>query len=156
VNAADLRASLGHPVIDCDGHWLEPVSIFLDFLRGEVGGQSVDRYVRGRTKRQAMWSGQSPEERLSTRQSRPVWWMHPTNTYDRATAMLPGLMYDRLDEFGIDFAFVYSSLGLALFREPDDELRIGGIRALNRMNAEIFGPYAGCRSRLHAVSIGGT
>ena len=40
--AAEIHAGLKHPVIDGDGHWLEPVPVFLEYL-GEVGGaQSVD------------------------------------------------------------------------------------------------------------------
>ena len=30
--AADIRAQLKHPVIDGDGHWLEPIPIFLEEL----------------------------------------------------------------------------------------------------------------------------
>jgi hypothetical protein len=45
--SAAVRAKLDHPVIDGDGHWLEPVPIFLDYLR-EVGGPTmVERYPRG-------------------------------------------------------------------------------------------------------------
>ena len=28
--AAEIHASLKHPVIDGDGHWLEPVTVFLE------------------------------------------------------------------------------------------------------------------------------
>jgi len=35
---------------------------------------------------------------------------HPV--IDRATAMVPRLFYERLDEFGIDFGMLYTSLGL--------------------------------------------
>src|SRR5215469_874542 len=43
--SAAVRAKLDHPVIDGDGHWLEPIPIFLDYLR-EVGGPSiVDKFV---------------------------------------------------------------------------------------------------------------
>ena len=41
--AAEIRAGLKHPVIDGDGHWMEPLPIFLEYLR-EVGGPgSVDQ-----------------------------------------------------------------------------------------------------------------
>jgi hypothetical protein len=44
--SAAVRSRLDHPVIDADGHWLEPVPIFLDYLR-EVAGPSVAaRFVR--------------------------------------------------------------------------------------------------------------
>ncbi len=32
-SAASIRAKLEHPVIDGDGHWIEPIPIFLDFLK---------------------------------------------------------------------------------------------------------------------------
>jgi hypothetical protein len=31
--SAAVRTYLDHPMIDGDGHWLEPVPIFLDYLR---------------------------------------------------------------------------------------------------------------------------
>jgi hypothetical protein len=37
--------------------------------------------------------------------------------------MIPGLMCERLDEFGVDFAIVYTTLGLTQGSIPDDELR---------------------------------
>ena len=41
--AAEIRAGLKHPVIDGDGHWLEPVPVFLEYLREVGGAPSVDR-----------------------------------------------------------------------------------------------------------------
>ena len=35
--AARIRASLGHPVIDGDGHWMEPIPVFLEYLGGHGG-----------------------------------------------------------------------------------------------------------------------
>jgi len=55
--------------------------------------------------------------------------------------MIPGLMYERLDEFGVDFAIVYTTLGLVQSSIPDDELRPIICRALNKMNAALFAPY---------------
>jgi hypothetical protein len=48
--------------------------------------------------------------------------------------MVPGLMYERLDDFGVDYAIVYSTLGLMQATLPDDEMR-AVCRALNTMNA---------------------
>ena len=42
TRSAKIRAQLNHPVIDADGHWLEPVPVFLDFLQQEGGGGAVD------------------------------------------------------------------------------------------------------------------
>lgn len=138
--SAAVRAQLSHPVIDGDGHWLEPVPIFLDYLR-QVGGPSiVDRFTRQAT--EAGWYDMSPQERLDARLKRPTWWGEPANSLDRATAMIPKLFYNRLDDFGIDFAVVYTSLGLFYVSNPDDELRQATARAVNLMNADVFRPYA--------------
>jgi predicted TIM-barrel fold metal-dependent hydrolase len=138
--SAAIRARLDHPVIDGDGHWLEPVPIFLDYLR-EVGGPSlVERFTR--QAKEDGWYAMTPPERLHARLRRPTWWGEPANTLDRATAMIPRLLYERLDDFGIDFALLYTSLGLFYLNNPDDELRRAVSRAVNRMNAEMFRPYA--------------
>jgi predicted TIM-barrel fold metal-dependent hydrolase len=138
--SAKVRARLGHPVVDGDGHWLEPVPIFLDYLR-DVGGPSlVERFVKRAT--DVPWYAISADERRARRLIRPTWWGEPAGTLDRATAMIPRLFYERLDELGIDFALVYTSLGLFYVSNPDAELRQAMARAVNRMNAELFGPYA--------------
>ena len=60
------------------------------------------------------------------------------NTLDRATAMMPRMLYDRLDEFGADFAIVYPTAGLRLPRIKDDETRRAVIHAYNIVSAEYF------------------
>src|SRR6185295_1826566 len=35
--SAKVRTQLTHPVIDGDGHWLEPIPLFLDYLRQVAG-----------------------------------------------------------------------------------------------------------------------
>jgi predicted TIM-barrel fold metal-dependent hydrolase len=70
-----------------------------------------------------------------------MWWETPSETLDRSTSMLPGLLYERLDELGIDFALVYPSLALRLLALEDEQLRCATLRALNRMNAELFAPF---------------
>lgn len=140
AKSAAVRARLDHPVIDGDGHWLEPVPIFLDYLR-QVGGPSVvERFIH--KAREAGWYEMHAQERLDHRIYRPTWWGEPTHTLDRATAMIPRLFYERLDDFGIDFALVYTTLGLFYMSNPDEELRRATARALNVMNAEMFRPYA--------------
>jgi hypothetical protein len=53
--AAEIHAGLKHPVIDGDGHWLEPVPIFLEYLREVGGAQSVDR-MRALWQRTHAWA----------------------------------------------------------------------------------------------------
>ena len=138
-----VRAQLDHPVIDGDGHWLEPVAIFLDYLRQLAGPSVAERFVKKATEHiDRGWYDMTPAERLDRRPTRPTWWGEPANTLDRATAMIPRLFYERLDDFGIDFALLYTTLGLFHIGNPDEELRRAIARAVNRMNAEMFRPYA--------------
>src|SRR5947199_315182 len=73
LKSAAVRARLDHPVIDGDGHWLEPVPIFLDYLR-EVAEPSV---VEGFRKMATAhidrgWYDMTPAERLDRRPTRPT------------------------------------------------------------------------------------
>jgi len=44
----------------------------------------------------------------------PVFWPYPAkNTYDRATAAMPKLLHQRLDEMGLDFTILNPSQGLS-------------------------------------------
>jgi predicted TIM-barrel fold metal-dependent hydrolase len=138
ARSAEIRAKLSHPVVDADGHAVEFGPAFLDYLK-RVGGPAVcERFVtRAKT---AGWHRLSPEERRQRRVPRTAIWGFPArNTLDRATAMLPRLFRARMEEFGLDFTIVYSSIGLALTRDPDEELRRASCRALNEMFADIYG-----------------
>ena len=138
--SAAVRARLDHPVIDGDGHWLEPIPVFLDYLRDVAGQSVVDRFVKKAS--ETTWYDLPPEERMRQRIFRPTWWGEPASTLDRATAMVPRLFYERLDDFGLDFCVLYTSLGLFYVSNPDEEIRRAVARAVNRMNAEMFRPYA--------------
>ena len=138
--SAAVRARLDHPVIDGDGHWLEPIPIFLDYLRDVAGPTVVDKFVK--RAKDTTWYDLPAAERMRRRLHRPTWWGEPAGTLDRATAMVPRLFYERLDDFGIDFCVLYTSLGLFFVGNPDEEIRRGVARAVNRMNADLFKPYA--------------
>ena len=66
------------------------------------------------------------------------WGRQSTNTRDRATAMMPRMLYDRLDELGIDFGIVYPTAGLGIARIEDDETRRAVIRGFNIVTADYF------------------
>ena len=52
----------------------------------------------------------TPDERRDKGIPQEGFWVIPArNTRDRATALLPRLLYERLDEFGIDFTVLYPS-----------------------------------------------
>src|SRR2546425_347280 len=137
--SAKVRRQLDHPVIDGDGHWLEPMPIFLDYLK-QVGGPSLVEHFKSKDVERG-WYAMTREERLDQRPFRPTWWGEPGNTLDRATAMVPKLFYERLDDFGVDFCLLYTSLGLFHINNADQQIRRGVSRAVNLMNAEMFAPY---------------
>jgi predicted TIM-barrel fold metal-dependent hydrolase len=63
---------------------------------------------------------------------------------------MPKMLYDRLDEIGIDFAIVYPTAGLRLPRIKDDATRRAVIRAYNIVSAEYF---SGLGDRLTPAAI---
>src|SRR5271170_4246811 len=64
------------------------------------------------------------------------------NTRDRASALFPGLLYERLDEFGIDFTVLYPSCGLVVMPIEDEELRRATCRAFNMYLADRFREFS--------------
>jgi predicted TIM-barrel fold metal-dependent hydrolase len=135
-----IHDRLGHPVIDADGHWIEFEPTLLDYLDAVSGPAMVDRlrrddYLGGL----AGWSRMSPEERRARRAIQPPWWGFPArNSLDRATAMLPGLLRERMGEIGLDFAIAYPTLALFFAALKDHELQLAAYRAYNVMAAELF------------------
>jgi predicted TIM-barrel fold metal-dependent hydrolase len=137
TRSAEIRRSLKHPVIDADGHTIEYGPAYFEFLK-QVGGAGIAEKYRAKLDAGG-WYRMTPQERIRKRVTRPTSWGLPTkNTLDRATAMLPKLFRARMDDFGLDFSIVYSTLALVLIREENDELRQATCRALNTMFADIF------------------
>lgn len=147
--AAEIRAGLKHPVIDGDGHWLEPIPIFLEYL-SEVGGPTMVDQIRALWRGRDAWYRATPEERQRHRLRRTIWWGVTSNTYDKATALLPALLNERLPELGIDFALIYPSFGLSINGMSQGELHLASVRAYNMMTADMFAPYP---ERFAAVAI---
>ena len=142
MNASTLRSRLTHPVIDADGHWLEFGPGIRERLR-EVGG---DKALAGYSQVSDTVGAQlrmSVEERKRRRTAQQAFWSFPTqNTRDRATAMLPGLLYERLDEFGFDYSILYPTSGMATSYVTDAATRRATCRAFNIVTAEHFADYA--------------
>jgi len=145
----EIRDRLGHPIVDADAHWLEPVPVFLEFLRDEGGRRAIEEFRSFYEVMDAAWYAGTPAERQGRRLKRRAWWSDPWRTLDRATAMLPNLMHERLPELGIDFATVFPTLGLTCVHYPDSGLRQAACRAMNKMTAELF---SGLRDRLEPVA----
>src|SRR5829696_2293376 len=138
--AAAIRAQLGHPVIDGDGHWLEPIPVFLEYLR-EVGGPGAVDKMRALWRRNDAWYRATPEVRQHQRLRRTIWWGVTSNTLDKASALLPALLNERLPELGIDFAIMYPSFGLSINGIAQDDLHRAAVRAYNMMTADMFAPF---------------
>ncbi len=137
--SAAIRQRLDHPVIDNDGHMIEIEPVLYDYLAEVAGPVMVDRYkALMKDGRFWGWYNRSREEVRAQRIKRPPHWALAGNTVDRATAMVPRLWRDRMDEFGVDFTIVYPTLGLHTLAIADNELRLSVVRANNLMNADAF------------------
>jgi predicted TIM-barrel fold metal-dependent hydrolase len=148
-DAAAIRARLDHPIVDSDGHIIEYLPLVRDLvveLAGDDVAKRFDLVVASGRLTQSLSATQRRELALM----RIPWWGIPTrNTLDRATAMLPRLLHERLDEIGIDVAVVYPTYGLTAIHLADDELRQATSRAFNTYVAEVYAPY---RDRLLPVA----
>ncbi|MEE2663370.1 MAG: amidohydrolase family protein [Myxococcota bacterium] len=139
-----IREQLDHPVIDADGHLIEFGPALAGFLAEEGIGDP------GRLFRDISCGAgtpgidtMTPRERDAVRAVRVPWWATPaSNTLDLATAMLPELLYERLDDLGIDFAVLYGSAALLFPHARDEATRRGACRAANRYFAELFGTFS--------------
>jgi len=124
-----IRDQIGHPIIDADAHVIEAPFALHDFVRKVAGPEVLKRFearsVRTSGHRFGFWA--SPSGKM---------------TIDRATVMLPGLLYERLPECGLDFAVIYTSEGLSAMNIRDTELRQAVHRALNLLYADMFMRYA--------------
>jgi predicted TIM-barrel fold metal-dependent hydrolase len=146
----EIRDRIDHPVIDSDGHLIEYIPLVRDFIAEDFGedlAAQFDRITHSAAGRAAVPSLQD-RRRLGIHAA-AVWALPTRHTLDRATAMLPDLMYRRLDELGIDFAVLYPTYGLTVTALGVTELRCALARGLNRYYAEA---YAHVRDRLEPVA----
>jgi predicted TIM-barrel fold metal-dependent hydrolase len=135
---AEIRASLQHPVVDADGHWVEYTPVFAERMRKVAGDKAAEGFKKSQRR--------IPDALLLSIEERTrrgigmegYWTRQTTNTRDRATAMMPKMLYDRLDEIGLDFAVIYPTGGLSIPRITDDETRRAVIRGFNIVTAEYF------------------
>jgi len=149
TRAAEIRGALDHPIIDADGHFVEVEPQMTDEILAyleSVHPDLRDRYLRGKvgptdtSSNLADNPGDTARDRWT---SAPSWWGWPTkNVRDRATAHLPALLDERLDELGIDYTILYPSMSLSFLDMQDAELSGALCRAVNRMHARVFAPYS--------------
>src|SRR5262249_32380330 len=98
-----VRSKIDHPIVDGDGHWVEYDPVSSDKMRKGGGDLAADGFLKAMATTPE--SLQMPvAERREKRIGQSAFWSRQTeNTLDRATAMMPRLLYDRLDELGLDF-----------------------------------------------------
>src|SRR5579863_1688850 len=133
-----VRSQLDHPVIDGDGHWIEYAPVFGEKMRKAGGDLAAEGFARAVRRIPDALSLSIAERRRRGIAMEGYWGRQTTNTRDRATAMMPRMLYDRLDELGIDFGIIYPTAGLGIPRITDDATRRAVIRAFNIVTAEYF------------------
>jgi predicted TIM-barrel fold metal-dependent hydrolase len=140
--AADIRSHLDHPVIDGDGHWVEFDPVFSERM-GKVCGDKARDGFNAAMKTTVDSLSMTVAERKRRRVAQPGFWTRQSgNTLDRATAMMPRLLYERLDDLGLDFTVIYPTAGLGYYRLPPDKLRRALCRAYNVFTMDQFRPYS--------------
>jgi hypothetical protein len=137
-----VRSRLSHPVIDGDGHWIEYGPVFAEQVRKAVGDKGADGLLRHMRRIPETLSLSIAERRRRGIAMEGFWGRQTTNTRDRATAMMPRMLYDRLDELGLDFAVIYPTAGLGIARIDDDETRRAVVRGFNIVTADYFREFS--------------
>jgi predicted TIM-barrel fold metal-dependent hydrolase len=136
--ARNLRSRLSHPIIDADGHWLEYAPVMREEFR-KIGGDAAAEAFELASARVPSSLKMSLAERRRKRVGQEAFWGSPSkNVLDRATAMMPKFMYERLDDLGLDFCVVYPTAGLGYHRMQDTRLRRAICRAYNVFTADQF------------------
>jgi predicted TIM-barrel fold metal-dependent hydrolase len=130
-----LRETIGHPVVDADGHLIESVPLLSEYVRRVGGAEAPARLLR------ALREATTGLGDAARGDARGVWWGVTNDARDLAAVMSPALLAERLEEIGLDFAVLYPTVGLVLPTIPEDEVRGIACRALNTMNAALAGPY---------------
>ena len=139
TQAARVRSLVDHPIIDADGHFVELGPLLQDEVISYVedaGGAALrDRFLATAHSfdTSSSLADRGDPEVLRQWKAMPSWWGWQTaGVRDRATSHLPALLYERLDEIGIDFTILYPSMALGYFEVTDEELSSVLCRAVNR------------------------
>jgi predicted TIM-barrel fold metal-dependent hydrolase len=139
----EIRADLGHPVIDVDGHVLEFMPAAMPYVRESLGEERYERYVALRSPLKAAMSSSDVASRRDTRHPQLGWWGSPVaNTKDIATSIFPRLLHERVDELGIDLMILFATNAMGSGGIADEELRRGVCAGFNEFFAHTYGPYS--------------
>src|SRR6476620_11160484 len=97
--SARLREQLDHPVLDGDGHIVELMAVFVDYVRDHGHGNLLSGFLN----RPRAIEDLSMEERRAGGVL-PNSWHVPSKADYYATVTSPRRYHERLGEAGIDFA----------------------------------------------------
>ena len=136
TKAARLREQLGYPVLDGDGHIVEIMAVFLDYVAQRGHADLL----------QGMFARHRAIEDIPLDERRlggicPHSWHTPSTTEYYATVTSPKRYYERLDEAGIDFMVLYPTAGISFSQIHDEEQRVTMCRLYNEWAAEQYGAY---------------
>ena len=147
TQAARVRSQVDHPIIDADGHFVELGPLLQDEVISyieDAGGAALRERFLATAKSFDTSSSLADRGDAEVRRqwkAMPSWWGWQTaGVRDRATSHLPALLYERLDEIGIDFTILYPSMALGYFEIADEELSSVACRAVNRYHQRLFEP----------------
>ena len=136
TRSARLREELGHPVLDGDGHIVELMAVFIDYVRDH----GHEKLLSGFLNRTRAIEDLTMEERRAGGVL-PNSWHVPSKADYYTTVTSPRRYHDRLGEAGIDFAVLYPSFGNTLMQVHDEEERVTLCRVYNEFLAEQYRPY---------------
>ena len=140
-----VHSRIDHPVIDSDGHFFEFYPVLDEYLEKEGGKDLLQGFYASirDTQIDGNWHEMTLEQRRDVWRNRPVFWaLQSENALDLATAMLPNLMYQRMDEIGLDFSVMYPGVGNVAISLPREDIRRASCRAFNRYFADTFREFA--------------
>lgn len=150
TSSYEIRCKLGHPVIDADGHTSEFPPAFGEYLRDLGITTNFNELFRGVQGATGDWYDHTPAERARKHLTKAPWWTRPMrDARDRAAASFPRYLRERMDELGCDVSVIYPSTALGMLAIPNEELRRGSCRAVNRYHRDAFD---GCTDRLIPVA----
>ena len=130
-----IRKELGYPVLDGDGHVVELLPVFFDYIRERGEGQLLTGMLRRRKIEDLTFDERRAGGIV------PHSWHVPAKTEYYATVTSPKRYHERLAEAGIDFAVLYPTMGISLTQIHGDEERVGLCRLYNEFMADQYAPY---------------
>jgi len=150
----EIRKNLKHPVIDGDGHWVEYAPVFAERIRKVTGDLGADGFLQSQQRIPSALKMTRAERKDRAVAMEGFWGRQAVNTHDRATAMMPRMFYDRLDELGIDYGIVYPTAGLGIPRIADDATRRAVIRGFNVVTHDYFKEFSNRLTPAAVIGVG--